>query len=85
MKVDPSIKDTVTKREIKKFDKAFATRAKELREERGLKRGWVADRLGVHYNTLKNWELGNSHPGSRELLGLCKIYHIDPSEFFRSI
>lgn len=49
---------------------------------RGLKRAWVAEQLGVHYNTIKYWELGNSWPGAKELLHLAKIYNIDPEDFF---
>jgi len=56
-----------------------------MREDRGLKRDWVAMKLGIHYNTLKNWELGKSHPGTREVLALCKIYHCKPGEFFKGI
>jgi len=71
--------------EVLEYDNAFAVRMKALRDERGLKRGWVADKLGVHYNTLKNWELGKAHPGTRELLALCKLYHIKPGQFFRGL
>jgi len=54
-----------------------------MREERGLKRDWVATKIDVHYNTLKNWELGKSHPGTKEILALSKVYHCKPGEFFR--
>lgn len=69
--------------DIMAFDMAFANRMKSLRDERGLKRDWVARQLGVHYNTLKNWELGKSHPGTRELLALGQIYHVPPTEFLK--
>ena len=75
----------VPEEEVRQYDDAFAARMKELRDERGLKRDWVARQLGVHYNTLKNWELGNAHPGTRELLALSKIYHVEAEEFFRGI
>ena len=71
--------------EVLLYDNAFAEKMKALRDERGLKRDWVARQLGVHYNTLKNWELGKAHPGTRELLALSKTYHVDPEEFFRGI
>jgi DNA-binding transcriptional regulator YiaG len=70
--------------EIKDYDNAFAKRMKELRDDRGLKRDWVARQLGVHYNTVKNWELGKAHPGTREIIALSKIYHVDAEEFFKS-
>jgi DNA-binding transcriptional regulator YiaG len=75
----------VPEAEVRKYDNAFASRMKSLRDDRGLKRDWVAKQLGVHYNTLKNWELGKAHPGTRELLALSKIYHVEPEDFFRGI
>ena len=57
-------------------------RMRELRDERGLKRNWVAKQLGVHYNSLKNWELGNSRPGARELLHVARVYEIEVDQFF---
>jgi len=78
-------KMNISDEEVKKYDSSLATRMKDLRDERGLKRDWVARQLGVHYNTLKNWELGKAHPGTRELLALSRIYHIDPEEFFKGL
>lgn len=71
--------------EVREYDDAFANKMKALRDERGLKRDWVARQLGVHYNTLKNWELGKAHPGTRELLALSKIFHVGPDEFFKDL
>ena len=76
---------SVSDEEVKRYDEAFAERMKSLRDERGLKRDWVARQLGVHYNTLKNWELGRAHPGTRELLALCRIYHVEPEELFKEL
>ncbi len=76
---------SISDEEVKKYDSSLAGRMKDLRDERGLKRDWVARQLGVHYNTLKNWELGKAHPGTRELLALARIYHIEPEEFFQGI
>jgi len=75
----------VSAKAVERYDAAFAEKMKTIRDERGLKRDWVARQLGVHYNTLKNWELGKSHPGTRELLALSKIYHVKPGEFFKDI
>ncbi|MBU1671509.1 MAG: helix-turn-helix transcriptional regulator [Actinobacteria bacterium] len=72
----------ITDEEVREYDRSLARRMRSLRDERGLKRDWVAKQLGVHYNTLKNWELGKAHPGSRELLALSKLYHVDPIDFF---
>jgi DNA-binding transcriptional regulator YiaG len=81
----PESKIDVHEDEILEYDNAFADRMKVLRDERGLKRDWVARQLGVHYNTLKNWELGKAHPGTREILALSKIYHVDPGGFFSGL
>jgi DNA-binding transcriptional regulator YiaG len=75
----------VSDEEVKKYDSAFAGRMKSLRDERGLKRDWVARQLGIHYNTLKNWELGKAHPGTKEILALSQIYHVEPDAFFRGL
>lgn len=71
--------------EVREYNRALAARMKSIRDERGLKRDWVAKRLGVHYNTLKNWELGKAHPGTKEIIALGKIYHVRPDEFFKGI
>jgi len=78
-------KINISEEEVRKYDSSLAQRMKSLRDDRGLKRDWVARQLGVHYNTLKNWELGKAHPGTRELLALARIYHIEPQEFFKDI
>lgn len=75
----------IPEEEVREYDEAFADRMKSLRDERGLKRDWVARQLGVHYNTLKNWELGKAHPGTREILALSRIYHVKPDEFFKDL
>lgn len=75
----------VPEEEVQLYDNGFAAKMKAMRDERGLKRDWVARQIGVHYNTLKNWELGKAHPGTRELLALSKIYHVDPEDFFKGI
>ena len=78
-------KINISDEEVRKYDDSLANRLKTMRDDRGLKRDWVARQLGVHYNTLKNWELGKAHPGTRELLALARIYHIEPEEFFKGL
>ena len=72
-------------KEVATYKKALAHRLRNLRDERGLKRSWVAKQLGVHYNTIKNWELGTAWPGAKELLHLAKVYNIEPEEFYIGI
>lgn len=83
LKSERKRKIDVAEEDIQAFDMAFASRLKSVRDERGLKRDWVAKQLGVHYNTLKNWELGKSHPGTRDLLALSRIYHMKPTDFLK--
>ncbi len=75
----------VSDQEVLEYDRSLAKRMRSLRDDRGLKRDWVAKQLGVHYNTLKNWELGKAHPGTRELLALSRLYHVEPTDFFRGL
>lgn len=75
----------VSDEEVRIYEAALARKIKSLRDERGLKRSWVAERLGVHYNTLKNWELGLARPGTRELLALAKLYGVKPYDFYRDL
>ena len=58
-------KINISEEEVRKYDSYLSQRMKSLRDDRGLKRDWVARQLGVNYNTIKNWELGKAHPGTR--------------------
>lgn len=69
-----------TPEEVEAYAKALGRRLRELRDERGLQRRWVAMQLGVHYNTIKYWELGTSRPGIEYLLHLAIIYDVPPSD-----
>ena len=71
-----------TVQQVMRYEKKLGKRFKDLRDERGLKRRWVCDQLGVHYNTIKNWELGKARPGVKEILFLSKIFQVEPEEFF---
>ena len=68
--------------QVERYTAALAKRFKDLRDDRGLKRRWVAEQLGVHYNTIKNWELGKARPGPKEILFLAKVYGVEPWEFY---
>lgn len=45
---------------------------RKLREERGISREELAHRVGVHLNTIVNWETGRNDIRSSELLRLAK-------------
>jgi transcriptional regulator with XRE-family HTH domain len=50
---------------------------KELREGAGLSQAALADKLGgVHFNTIKNWEQGNSEPRSSDLIKLADVFGV---------
>ena len=74
-----------TSKQVERYTAALAKRFKDLRDDRGLKRRWVANQLGVHYNTMKNWELGKARPGPKEVLFLAKVYDVKPEEFFMGV
>ena len=46
---------------VREYELALGRRMKEMREDRGMKRKWVAGQVGIHYVTLMNWELGVVH------------------------
>ena len=71
-----------TPKQVERYEKALAKRLKDMRDDRGLKRRWVGEQLGVHYNTIKNWELGNVRPGPKQILHLARIYDVEPEEFY---
>ena len=54
---------------------------KKRREDRKMNRAEAAERLGVAYNTLQNWERNLSTPGARSLRKLRSLYHFDMEEY----
>lgn len=49
---------------------------KKAREDAGISREQVCEQLGCHYNTLKNWELGDTEPRATELASLAEMYGV---------
>ena len=45
----------------------------------GLSQEEVADELGVHVNTLRQWESGESIPGSLNLIKMADFYKCSPN------
>lgn len=61
----------------------MAKRKYTLRQARMLKelsRQEAADKAGVHYNTIKNWEIGVGRPDIEQVRKLCKIYGVKLEE-----
>ena len=74
-----------TPRQVEDYAKALGQRLKELRDERGLRRAWVAEQLGVCYHTIKNWELGKTRPWPKEVLFLANVYGVEPEKFYKGV
>lgn len=56
-------------------------RIRELREAEGLSQTQLAELLGVHMNTVGNWEAGASEPKSSNLADMallfdCSVEHV---------
>ncbi len=50
-------------------------RLKELREEKGLNQGQVADALKIPWSTYGNWEQGRREPSLDDVALLAKFFH----------
>ncbi|MDE7083877.1 MAG: helix-turn-helix domain-containing protein [Clostridia bacterium] len=66
----------------KDYAKIFAARLKDIRNEVGLSREEVAERLGVAVSTYGNWEQGRRTPGITEIYKLLDVFEIDANELF---
>ncbi|MBR0204302.1 MAG: helix-turn-helix transcriptional regulator, partial [Synergistaceae bacterium] len=53
---------------------------KEYRKRKNLTQAELAERLGVHENTLRRWENGEFDPRSNDLLKLCEVLGCTESE-----
>ena len=74
-----------TPEQVEEYPKALGRKLREIRDERGLKRKWVAEQLGVHYNSVKYWELGTACPGIEHLLHLAVVYDVEQGAFYEGI
>ncbi len=50
-------------------------RIRELRESEGLSQTQLAELLGVHMNTVGNWEDGTSEPRSSNLADMASLFN----------
>ncbi|HPR64597.1 MAG TPA: helix-turn-helix transcriptional regulator [Thermoanaerobaculia bacterium] len=55
---------------------AIHTRIAELRDERGWTQGELADKIGVHIQTLGRWERQKSKPDSDDIINLAKTFEV---------
>lgn len=50
---------------------------KQARQLKGLRLQDAADKMGVHLQTIRNWELGITKIGAQNLSKLCQVYGIN--------
>jgi transcriptional regulator with XRE-family HTH domain len=62
--------------------KNFPARMRELREKLGMTQQALARRLGVFQTATSKWELGQTQPSHEDLLALCSIFGVTPSDLF---
>lgn len=48
---------------------------KRLRENAGLTQVQLAEKVGVHFNTVGNWEDGTTEPKGSQVFKLAKVLH----------
>ena len=62
--------------ETEKFDKRFS----RLLMERGMTPWQMHKVMGVAYNTVMDWYLGNRHPTMSNLVAMSRALGVQPSE-----
>lgn len=55
-------------------------RIRELRVQRGIRPGALAESLGVSRNTIWRWEQGEMTPRGAHLLALARLLQVAPEE-----
>jgi transcriptional regulator with XRE-family HTH domain len=60
------------------------TKLRNARLEAGLTADQVAQKLGVHPNSLLMWERGETEPMGQSLLNLSKLYQKSPDELLKN-
>lgn len=66
----------MTEKELRKQE--IAKKMKELRIESGLTQLQVAERLGITYQAISNYERGKNSIETDLLVSMCNIYNVDP-------
>jgi transcriptional regulator with XRE-family HTH domain len=55
---------------------SIATRLVELRQEKGLNRRELAQKLGFPYSTYSHYEIGDREPDSEKLRIICNYFNV---------
>lgn len=58
------------------MDTDFGKRLCELRKGNAWTQRELANRLGVHITTIKNWESNNCSPDAKNICALADLFHI---------
>ena len=57
-------------------------RIEHLRQQQGISRGELADKLGVHYQTMGYLERGEYNPSLELALKICRVFECSVEEVF---
>lgn len=60
----------------------FGSRLCELRKRNAWTQKEIADKLGVHITTIKNWESDNCTPDAKNICALADLYHVTTDSLF---
>lgn len=55
---------------------------KGARVEKNMTQSQVGKEMGVTKDTISNWERGKTAPTGKQLLKLCELYNVSPSDIF---
>jgi transcriptional regulator with XRE-family HTH domain len=50
----------------------FTNNIRAVRASKNISRPKLAEKIGVHYNTLRNWELGIADPKAQNIVAISK-------------
>lgn len=62
--------------------KKVGQRIRETREEKGITRKWIAQKLDVSYNTVQRWENGHKGMSDKNKIKLCQLLDANLIEVF---
>jgi transcriptional regulator with XRE-family HTH domain len=71
--------------DTEQFTLALALQIKLLRETRGLSQEELADKLGLHRNTIWKWERGEGQMPTIVFLRLCATLNADAGKILKQI
>jgi transcriptional regulator with XRE-family HTH domain len=75
----------ITKEELKEMDRQVGARLKARRKTLGMSLTQVANKLGISYQQIQKYELGNNRVGASRLLSFSKLYEVPITQFFTGL